>query len=117
MTYHIVIRGINVFQQAGRAPPGAEDHQVLLRLVEGKLGAGRPVRLCDIVEDAAGGDDGDQGRTADVLEEAAPATPGFAVGRRGWGRSRESAGRRRSARRCSCAGCYGRLKRRHYELL
>lgn len=84
-THDVVIGGIEMLQKAGGAPTGAEHDDGLLRRVVGELCAWVLVRLGDVVEDAGGGEDGEEGDATEGLEEFAPA--GDVLRRRSGGRS------------------------------
>ena len=71
-TYDVVFRVVDVLEEAGRAPATTEDHDILLLGVVGELFTWMAVFLGNVVENAGGGDGGDEGNATEVLEESAP---------------------------------------------
>lgn len=66
-TYDIVIRGIQALQETCRAPTSSENDNSLFRGIIGKLRSGMFIRLCNVVEDTASGDNSDKSNTAESL--------------------------------------------------
>ena len=50
VAYHVVIEGIDILQQARRAPPAPQHHQSLLFWVKRQLRAGMLLLLGNIIE-------------------------------------------------------------------
>jgi hypothetical protein len=71
-TYNIVIRGVQGFEQTGRAPSASKDHDRLLFWVKGQLSTRVPIALRNEVEEPGTTEYCDKGCTAENLEEITP---------------------------------------------